>query len=280
METLTVYHGSRNKFDKFEINSSLSNFVYGSESFDNSLGIFFTDNKIMSEWFAGVIVYDLTEEKYTPTGKQGYVYETKININKTLTLSNSKNNYDDAIQEYFKLIEKAGGIEKLKQMLNAEGYDSIKLLNCDTQYYADGTYTVYIVLNPSNTSIVNIDEYGTTPKTEVINKNIPFKFNKPKKTGRFKWVFKSDVSILYKGWNCGNITQLISNDYKKYPQEYENKYAITLMVKKERTEIDPAPFKHTMLKKKFDTEDEAKIFVNKIRDKIHRDFDLYYLEND
>jgi len=279
MDTLKVYHGSKTKFDSFKLNSNESNFIYGTESFDNGLGIFFTDNKTMAEWFAGVKIYDLTEEKYTPTGKVGYVYETEIIVNKSVILSNSKNNYDDSVQEYFKLIEKAGGVKKLKQMLNSEGYDSIQLLNCDSQYYGDGTYNIYVVLNTSNTKILNVAEYGTKPK-EIENKSIPFKFKKEKLTGRFKWVYKAEVQIFFKQWKCGSIFQLISNAYKLYPEEYENKYAINLMVKKERTEEDPAPFRQLMLKKKFDNEDEAKIFVNQIRDKIHRDFDLYYLEND
>lgn len=153
-----VLHGTGADFDTFEIDKDISSSVYGTKSPDNGLGIFFTDNKVMAEWFAGITDYDPDKEGYAPTGKSGKVINAKIEINKPHVIDDSHHEYDidnedDSVQIYFKEIEKAGGADNYRKMLQNKGHDGIILRGCRTNFYADGTYSVYVVFDPSKIEI-------------------------------------------------------------------------------------------------------------------------------
>jgi len=157
MQSIQVLHGSKNKFSEFKLNHKVSNPVYNSE--DYGLGLFFTDSVIMAKWFAGCIEYDSSIEDYISTNEIGFLYYVNINFKKPLIIDNiDDSKFEDSIQKYFALIDKIGGSIKLRQKLIQEGYDSIIIKNCTTNYYADGSYTVYVILNSDQCKIVEIEK--------------------------------------------------------------------------------------------------------------------------
>ena len=63
MQTLQVYHGTNKDFNKFLLGKEIVNPTYG-KIIDNGLGIFFTDNKTMALWFAGLVSYNGDTDRY------------------------------------------------------------------------------------------------------------------------------------------------------------------------------------------------------------------------
>lgn len=146
-----VLHGTNNlNFVKFKLNHNISNYVYGAEVTDNGLGVFFTDNKIMAGWFAGITEFDMNISKYKNTNNNGKIIKAKIELNNPYIIDKNNLNYNednDSIQIYFNEIENVGNVKKYKDKLQQNGYDGIILKNCTTNYYKDGEYTVYVVFD-------------------------------------------------------------------------------------------------------------------------------------
>ena len=121
------------------------NEVYGGPS-DDGMGTFYTDNKQMAEWFAGNSEYDPEKEKYVSLGKKGTVGKSKISMHNPYVIDKG-NSEEDAVQEYFGEIERAGGMRQYRDALVGKGHDGIILKNNATNYYGDGRYDVYIVFD-------------------------------------------------------------------------------------------------------------------------------------
>jgi len=161
-------HGTKKKFNNFELGKEITNETYG-KVIDNGLGIFFTDNETMAKYFAGVYRYSDNEiYEYIPN-KSGYLVTAEITMNKTLKIENLQESFEDSIQQYFALIEKVGGADKLREILISEGFDSIKVSDATTNYYEDNTYDVYVVLDPKNCKIIKTEEIGNKPSFDVNN---------------------------------------------------------------------------------------------------------------
>lgn len=126
------------------------NVMYG-DGTDEGMGIFWTDNLIMAKWFAGMIDYNPTTERYEKISDKGKVLEKTITFNKPYIIDETHKDYDidnfyDSFQIYINEIKTHGGVELFKKYLLYENYDGIILEGCTTNYYNDGTYTIYIKL--------------------------------------------------------------------------------------------------------------------------------------
>jgi hypothetical protein len=91
---------------------------------------------------------------------------------------------------------------------------------------------------------------------------MPFTFKKNKR------VFMSNsktTDIKIKGMKVGYIRELESGQWRTL-----------FMVKKEPTEIDPAPFKWISLKTTYDNEEQARMVLNELFTLITRKFDLHH----
>jgi len=141
-ESYSVYKG---------INNTATNFVYGGISDDN-IGEFYTDNIIMAKWFAGLT--EFKNDKYVTIKNDGKVISKTIDIKNPYIIDSQDEDYD-SVQVYFDEIEKNENSLNYRKHLLALGYDGIILKNCNTNYYNDGTYTIYIVFNKINESITN-----------------------------------------------------------------------------------------------------------------------------
>lgn len=156
--TYDVLHGTKSSFNKFELGKSAANAPYGTGSPDNGIGIFFTDNPTMAKYFAGLTEFDPEKGKYVSRRGKGKVVNSTINIARPYVISDKHKDYDadndmDSVQIYFREIEAAGGADKYRERLEKRGYDGIILKGCNTNYYDDGTYTVYVVFDPDNATI-------------------------------------------------------------------------------------------------------------------------------
>lgn len=157
--TFNVLHGTKSpKFDKFRVGYDPANGVYGTDSPDNGIGVFFTDNNTMAEFFAGLTHFDPEKGKYVSKSGKGRVMDVTISIDKPYVIDDKHKDYDadndmDSVQIYFDEIKDAGGADKYKASLEKRGYDGIILKKCTTNYYGKGTYTVYVVFDPRNTKI-------------------------------------------------------------------------------------------------------------------------------
>lgn len=115
----------------------------------------------------------------------------------------------------------------------------------------------------------NIHEY------ETFNEGMKFTFKTTKPTGRYRSFGKDYHEIKVKGIVCGAITHLESDAWNKYPEDQEGKYAIRLMVDKEPTKEQPAPFKWSTIKQKFDSLEDAKKFITDNAAKIESSFKIH-----
>lgn len=154
-QSAVLYHGTRKRFDKFELGKKVSNQTYGGDDeLDNGLGIFFTDNLTMAKWFAGMVEYD--GDKYAKR-KGGHVIEARVTINKPYMIEAKGDDVeygDDGVQEYFRQIKKAGGVAAFKKQLDKEGYDGVIVKGNNTNYYESGTYDVWVAFSPDQIEIL------------------------------------------------------------------------------------------------------------------------------
>lgn len=93
-----------------------------------------------------------------------------------------------------------------------------------------------------------------------------FTFKTEKSTGRYRSFYPDQHLIKLQGKEVGTISDDL--DHK-----------IRLMVKKEPTKEDPAPFRWAYLKGTFPNLMEAKYFLQANFEKITTQFDLYLSEN-
>lgn len=149
-----LYHGTNRQFKgKLKPGQEINNPTYGTEDekfADNSLGIFFTDNKTMAQWFAGGKEYDGDKDKYISTGNgNARVIEKRVVMHNPYIIDQSHPDYDadndqDSAAIYFDEIEKAGGAKQYKKDLLDKGYDGIVLRGNTKNYYGDGTYDMFV----------------------------------------------------------------------------------------------------------------------------------------
>ncbi len=158
---IIAFHGTAVNFDKFQLNKQTKNVVYGGAP-DNGLGIFFTNNEIMAKWFGGGIVYSPDVDGYI-FNKKCFLFVASLTLNKTLHFRNENEKFEDSYQQYFEFISKIGGTEQCRKMLLSAGYDSIIIHDATTNYYVDGSYNAYVILNTENIEII---------KTEIISSDI------------------------------------------------------------------------------------------------------------
>ena len=89
-----------------------------------------------------------------------------------------------------------------------------------------------------------------------------FTFKRNKQNGRFSSFYDVEIDIKYKTKIVGNVTD-------------KSPYQIRLMIRKEKTTDDPAPFKWIALKKSFESLEDC---LNWLRDNttaICSKYDLY-----
>lgn len=154
-----VYHGTDKEFTNFKLFNDVSNPTYGNV-IDNNLGIFFTDNIIMAKWFAKLIDFDINTGKYENTNNTGRIISAKLNIKRPYILQEQIEEIDpdDPGQTYFNLVEEYGGGKKMREKLIQEGFDGVIVKNMNTNYYEDGDYNLYVVFDPKQIKIINIEE--------------------------------------------------------------------------------------------------------------------------
>jgi len=99
-------------------------------------------------------------------------------------------------------------------------------------------------------------------------KEMAFTFKKYIRTGRYRSFELSSTDIKLKGKMVGSISETRGNGY-----------GVGFMIKKEKTENDPCPFKWIFLKKRFLTEPEARDFIKKHEVAIKEGYDLHSLED-
>ena len=126
------------------------NIMYG-DGTDEGMGVFWTDNLIMAKWFAGMVDYNPTTERYEQISDNGKILEKHITFNKPYIVDETHEEYDadnfyDSFQIYIEIIKEYGGVESFRIFLLNSGYDGIILKGCTTNYYNDGACTIFIEL--------------------------------------------------------------------------------------------------------------------------------------
>lgn len=146
--TPVVYHGTTSQFDNFYMGKKSAHPTYGGVS-DIGLGIFFTDNKTMASWFAGMVEYDPEFDKYVKfINSKGRLVKARLEIKNPMVFDNASGEFEDSAEEYFDAIKKAGNVHKFKHNLVYDGYDGVIVKDATMNYYADGGYTIYVVFDP------------------------------------------------------------------------------------------------------------------------------------
>ena len=158
MEKITVLHGTSKNFSNFELGKEVKNSTYGNVV-DNGLGIFFTDNKNIALRFAGVLEYSASTIYKEVPNKQGFLITAEITLNKILHFENLNKKFDSSFDQYFAFIEKIGGVEKCRESLLNEEYDSIMIHNSD--FFGLDTFNAWVVLNTENIKILEKETVGT-----------------------------------------------------------------------------------------------------------------------
>lgn len=151
-----LYHGTDKNFTNFKLDSNISNPMYNNKNTDNDLGIFFTDNLTMAKWFAKLIEFDPNTGEYINTNTDGRVITAKLDIKNPYILQDQIENIDidDPGQTYFDLVEEMGGGKIMREKLIDRGFDSVIVKNMNTNYYEDGSYTLYVVFDPKQIKIL------------------------------------------------------------------------------------------------------------------------------
>ena len=93
-----------------------------------------------------------------------------------------------------------------------------------------------------------------------------FTFKTVKETGKYASFFTPQHNIKLKKSVVGEIMQTRNRD---------DEFKIRLAITKEPTKAEPAPFKWITLAAKFETLEEAKVWLNKNFNRITSQFDLY-----
>lgn len=154
-----VYHGTPRRFGNFRLDAGVTNPVYGTDVPDHGLGVFFTDNIVMAAYFAGMVEFDPGEGDYVHTGRDGRVMSVRLKVERPWVLQEHVDNIDqdDPGQTYFETVERMGGGERMRELLSDQGYDCVVVHGMTTNYYRDGSYSIYVLFNPSDAIIIDGD---------------------------------------------------------------------------------------------------------------------------
>lgn len=158
-EFRTVYHGTSRRFVNLRLDAEASNPVYGTDAPDRGLGVFFTDNLVMAAWFAGIVDFDPDEGDYVRTGQAGRVLSASLSVKRPWVLQEHVDDIDqdDPGQTYFETVERMGGGERMRELLSDQGYDCVVVHGMTTNYYRDGSYSIYVLFDPSDAIIIDGD---------------------------------------------------------------------------------------------------------------------------
>ncbi len=131
-----VYRGIRN--------DGQINYIYNGVD-DSMMGIFYTDKKLMAEWFAGITEFSPNKERYIKLpNSNGHIITTTIELENPYIIESVDEDYD-SFQQYMDILDEKG-VENFKNELIINNHDGIILKNCNTNYYIDNdTYNIYIV---------------------------------------------------------------------------------------------------------------------------------------
>lgn len=155
----TYYHGTDKQFTDFKLDNNVAHELYGKGAGDQDLGLFFTDNLTMAKWFAGITEYDDKTEKYINVPGPGRVISVKLDIKNPWILSDHVEvDEDDPGQDYFHVINKAGGGKSFREQLMNDGYDAVIVNNATTNYYEDtGMYDIVVVFDSKQIQVISRD---------------------------------------------------------------------------------------------------------------------------
>lgn len=130
------------------------NVTYGGRT-DEGLGDFYTDNKIMAGWFAGTMEFDLDKGDYAKTGRPGKVSESILEIRNPYTIDENDPDYNedseyDSWQIFMNRMnaKTKENVQDFVTRLISKGHDGIALKGNTTNYYASGTYDIYVKFKP------------------------------------------------------------------------------------------------------------------------------------
>lgn len=104
-----------------------------------------------------------------------------------------------------------------------------------------------------------------------------FTFKKHIATGRFRSFENESHDIKLNRLVVGSIQELGGKSYDKFG-DLAGKFRVSFMVKREKTLLDPAPFKWVRLKLHFNKADLAREFILANEAKLLKKFDLYQQE--
>jgi hypothetical protein len=108
----------------------------------------------MAKWFAGIIDYNVDTNRYEDIKHDGKVITKTINLKNPYIIDSDDEDFD-SVQIYFDEIKEYSNVLNYRNQLISKGYDGIILKNCNTNYYEDGTYIVYIVFDEIRESKIN-----------------------------------------------------------------------------------------------------------------------------
>ena len=103
------------------------------------------------------------------------------------------------------------------------------------------------------------------------------------RVNKMKFTFKKHIATgMYRSFELDNTD--IKMDRKvvgtiSESRDYDDRYGISFMIKKEKTKSLPAPFKWVRLKKRFGSENDARTFVRENNDVMIKQFELYQQED-
>jgi len=126
------------------------NVTYGKRT-DEGLGDFWTNNRTMAEWFAGLTEYDVNTERYEPTGGNGKVLEQVIEMKNPYVIDSSHKEYDieNENDSWNVLMDEMNAktkdqVQQYVTKLIQKGYDGIVMKDNTTNYYDDGTFDIVV----------------------------------------------------------------------------------------------------------------------------------------
>ena len=188
-----LYHGDGDKV----------NVTYGSKT-DEGLGDFWTNNKTMAEWFAGISEYSVNTSKYEPTNRKGNVIEKVITIENPYIIDSSHPEYDidNEVDSWQILMDEMNAKTKEEVQIYAnklisQGYDGIILKDNVTNYYSSGTYDIIVKFTDEQLKNANLKSTNSS-------------------------MYKDGGNLTYgEAQELGDKMRFIKNHIKeKYPQFY------------------------------------------------------------
>ena len=126
------------------------NVTYGKRT-DEGLGDFWTNNRTMAEWFAGLNEYNVNTDRYEPTNGNGKVLEQVIEMNNPYIIDSSHPDYelDNEVDSWQILMDEMNAknkdeVQQYVSKLIQQGYDGVVMKDNQTNFYADDTYDIVV----------------------------------------------------------------------------------------------------------------------------------------